>query len=224
MSATHEPSASSAADDVREAGAVREPHRDAPSRRRRSGSPNRARIAATCARSSRSRRDRVRRSAGRSRPSAPPASPRRRSVPWSMIPTRSASTSASSRYCVVRNTVTPSSRASRATSSQSAVRLCGSSPVVGSSRKIMPRPVDEREREVETPLHPARVAAHLAVGRLSPGRRGRAARRSAACARPAGSPCSIVCSRRWSRPVSIGSSAASWSAAPITRAHLRPLA
>ena len=55
--------------------------------------------------------------------------------PWSMIPTRSASTSASSRYCVVRNTVTPSSRARRPTSSQSAVRLCGSSPVVGSSRK-----------------------------------------------------------------------------------------
>ena len=55
--------------------------------------------------------------------------------PWSMIPTRSASTSASSRYCVVRNTVTPSSRASRATSSHSAVRLCGSRPVVGSSRK-----------------------------------------------------------------------------------------
>ena len=56
-------------------------------------------------------------------------------LPWSMIPTRSARTSASSRYCVVRKTVTPSSRRSRATSSQSAVRLCGSSPVVGSSRK-----------------------------------------------------------------------------------------
>ena len=40
--------------------------------------------------------------------------------PWSMIPTRSASTSASSRYCVVRKTVTPSSRARRATSSHSA--------------------------------------------------------------------------------------------------------
>ena len=58
-------------------------------------------------------------------------------LPWSMIPTRSASTSASSRYCVVRNTVTLSSRASRATSSQRAVRLCGSRPVVGSSRKRM---------------------------------------------------------------------------------------
>jgi hypothetical protein len=34
-----------------------------------------------------------------------------------------------------RKTVTPSSRASRATSAQSALRLCGSRPVVGSSRK-----------------------------------------------------------------------------------------
>ncbi len=57
--------------------------------------------------------------------------------PWSMIPTRSARTSASSRYCVVRKTVTPSSFASRRTSSQSAVRLWMSNPVVGSSRKRM---------------------------------------------------------------------------------------
>ena len=55
--------------------------------------------------------------------------------PWSMIPTRSARASASSRYWVVRKTVTPSSRASLATSSQSALRLWTSSPVVGSSRK-----------------------------------------------------------------------------------------
>ena len=55
--------------------------------------------------------------------------------PWSMIPTRSASTSASSRYWVVRKTVTPSCLARRSTSSQSAVRLCTSRPVVGSSRK-----------------------------------------------------------------------------------------
>ena len=56
-------------------------------------------------------------------------------LPRSMIPTRSASTSASSRYCVVRKTVTPSSLASRLTSLHSALRLCGSRPVVGSSRK-----------------------------------------------------------------------------------------
>ena len=89
--------------------------------------------------------------------------------PWSMIPTRSASTSASSRYCVVRNTVTPSSRARRPTSSQSAVRLCGSSPVVGSSRKRVRRRVDQREREVEPPLHAARVGPDLPVaGRGEP--------------------------------------------------------
>ena len=57
--------------------------------------------------------------------------------PWSMIPTRSERTSASSRYWVVRKTVTPSSFASRPTSRQSALRLCGSRPVVGSSRKRM---------------------------------------------------------------------------------------
>ena len=51
-----------------------------------------------------------------------------------MIPSRSASVSASSRYWVVRNTVTPSLWARRATSSQRAARLWMSSPVVGSSR------------------------------------------------------------------------------------------
>ena len=80
-------------------------------------------------------RARPRPSACRSPPSAARAFPSATMRPWSMIPTRSASTSASSRYCVVRKTVTPSSRARRPTSSQSAVRLCGSRPVVGSSRK-----------------------------------------------------------------------------------------
>ena len=48
-----------------------------------------------------------------------------------------------------------------------------------------------------------------------PGRRARAARRRGGRARASGSPCSVVCRRRCSRPVSSGSSAASWSAAPI---------
>ena len=51
-----------------------------------------------------------------------------------MIPTRSASWSASSRYWVVRKTVFPSAFSLR-TSSQIALRLTGSRPVVGSSRK-----------------------------------------------------------------------------------------
>ena len=52
-----------------------------------------------------------------------------------MIPTRSASASASSRYWVVRKMVMPSSRLSRRTSAHTVARLAGSSPVVGSSRK-----------------------------------------------------------------------------------------
>ena len=63
-----------------------------------------------------------------------PGVPSATMCPESMIPTRFASWSASSRYCVVRNTVVPSAF-SFATSSQIALRLTGSRPVVGSSRK-----------------------------------------------------------------------------------------
>ena len=111
-------------------------------------------------------RARPRPTAARSPPSATPASPRRRSCPRSMIPTRSASTSASSRYCVVRKTVTPSSRASRATSAHRSARLEGSRPVVGSSRNSTRGRVHERQRQIEPALHAARVAADLAVGRV----------------------------------------------------------
>ena len=69
----------------------------------------------------------------RPRPSATPGVPSATIRPPSMIPTRSASWSASSRYWVVRKTVVPSSL-SAATSSQIALRLTGSRPVVGSSR------------------------------------------------------------------------------------------
>ena len=135
-------------------------------------------------------------------------------LPWSMIPTRSARTSASSRYCVVRKTVTPSSRASRPTSSQSALAALRVEPGGRLVQEQDPRTVDEREREVEPPLHPARVAADLAVrGPVEPdaleqlvGARARSAR---------GTPWSAGWSFRCSRPVRSGSSAASWSAAPI---------
>ena len=83
-----------------------------------------------------------------------------------MIPTRSASTSASSRYCVVRKTVTPSSLA------QPPHLL----PQRGPALDVEPggrlveeedaRAVDERQREVEPALHPAGIAAHLAIGRV----------------------------------------------------------
>ena len=98
------------------------------------GSPKRASTSRRALAVARRRRGPPRPTGRRPRPSARPGCPRPRSCRWSMIPTRSASTSASSRYCVVRKTVTPSSRARRPTSAHSAVRLCGSRPVVGSSR------------------------------------------------------------------------------------------
>ena len=78
-----------------------------------------------------------------------------------------------------------------------------------------PRAVHERQRQVEPALHPARVAPHLAVGGL------RSARRASRSSSPRGAALgarqawSVAWSRRCSRPVSSGSSAASWSAAPI---------
>src|SRR5918995_1418109 len=56
------------------------------------------------------------------------------SLPSLIMPTWSASSSASSRYWVVRKMVMSSSRLSRRTSSHTRARLTGSSPVVGSSR------------------------------------------------------------------------------------------
>ena len=62
------------------------------------------------------------------------------------------------------------------------------------------RVVDQRERQVEPALHPARVRADLAVAGARSGRRGRAACRSAPCARSPRIPCSDACRRRCSRP------------------------
>jgi hypothetical protein len=57
--------------------------------------------------------------------------------PWFTTAMRRASWSASSRYCVVRRTVTPEA-ASRRISRQTFCRAVGSSPVVGSSRNSTP--------------------------------------------------------------------------------------
>ena len=54
--------------------------------------------------------------------------------PWSMIATRSASSSASSRYWVVRKMVAPNRSRSSRMRSQIRARDSGSRPVVGSSR------------------------------------------------------------------------------------------
>ena len=109
-----------------------------------------------------------------------------------MMPTRSASTSASSRYCVVRNTVTP---------------VVGQAPHLVPQRRAalgieagrrlveeqQPRAVHEREREVEPALHAARVAADLAVGGLGQPTRSSSSSR-AVRARLLSSPCSALCS------------------------------
>ena len=106
--------------------------------------------------------------------------------PWSMIPTRSASTSASSRYCVVRKTVTPSSRASRATS-------C---PQVGAALRVEAgrRLVEEQDRAGGGRARArgragasCRPSSRRPCGRpRRSGRRARAARRRAGGARPSG--------------------------------------
>ena len=85
------------------------------------------------------------------------------SRPDEMMPTRSAKESASSRYCVVKKMVIPSSAFSLRTSDQTAIRLCGSSPVVGSSRKSTSRVVDEGGGEVKTTLHSSRVGSDSTV-------------------------------------------------------------
>ena len=140
-----------------------------------------------------------------------------------MIPTRSARTSASSRYCVVRKTVTPSSVASRCDlvpQRAAALRVQARGRLVEEEDR---RPVHERQGEVEAALHAAGVAADLAVGRLGQpdaleqlGRRGS---RGRPWPGRAGPPCRSMCSR----PVRKLSSAASWSAAPMLPAHVGAL-
>ena len=84
-----------------------------------------------------------------------------------MIPTLSARISASSRYWVVRKIVTPSSRFIRRTSSHTAARPIGLSPVVGSSRKSTFRIVYEGRREIEPALHASGVGLYTPVERLA---------------------------------------------------------
>ena len=80
----------------------------------------------------------------------------------SMMPTRSASASASSRYCVVRKMVMPSSRLSR----RSPPRRCSArtGPAPWSARRGRElRDVDQGRSEVEPPLHSARIGADAPI-------------------------------------------------------------
>ena len=141
--------------------------------------------------------------------------------PAAMIPSRSASWSASSRYCVVRKTVVPSSRRRR-TSSHSVRREVGSRPVVGSSRNRtsgswMSAIARSRRRRMPPEYVPTRrSAAWLRPTRsMSSAPRARTARGAM--------PCRVACSSISSLPVMSGSSAASCSATPIRRRTSRGL-
>ena len=158
------------AHDRRDVGrAVLEAHHQRCRSRRACSSPKRARTSAAC--SAVALGDPRSRGAGaRSAPSAPRACPRPPSRPSSMIPTRSASWSASSRYCVVRKTVVPSSLSLR-TSSQIAQPADRVEPGRRLVEEQHARLVHERRREVEPAAHAARVGADAAVGGAASGRR-----------------------------------------------------
>ena len=76
--------------------------------------------------------------------------------PWSRTTRVSARRSASSRYWVVSRTVVPPPTNCSMTSHRS-LRLCGSRPVVGSSRKSTDGPGHQGRGQVEASAHPARV-------------------------------------------------------------------
>ena len=215
----------------REAGLVQRAHdrRDRPRRRRASAdrqvaarrSPGGGRRSARRPRAARSR-SRRRRASVMSRCGRPTSAfsaagvPSATILPAAMIPTRSASWSASSRYCVVRKTVVPSSlqAADLVPQRHARRRVQAGGRLVEEQHLGL---VDQRHREVQAPAHAARVGADAALGGLlrpdaldQLGRARRAPTRGAM-------PCSVACSSISSRPVISRSSAASCSATPMRR-------
>ncbi len=135
--------------------------------------------------------------------------------PWSTTTMRCASASASSRYCVVNSTVTPSPSNSRM-ASHTRWRLVGSSPVVGSSRKstggrVMSDAARSRRRRMP-PEYPLRTRSAASTS-------SNWARSSAALVREAARPMSesSPTRTRFCRPVRSGSSVASCAATPMWR-------
>ena len=134
-------------------------------------------------------------------------------LPALMIPTRSASWSASSRYWVVRKTVVPSSLRLRdlLPDRLAADRVEAGGRLVEEEHAGL---VDERGGEVEPALHPARVGADAAVGGL---------RQPDPAEQRVGAPVALGAVEAVEGrlqpdqllPVISGSSAASWSATPI---------
>ena len=129
---------------------------------------------------------------------------------------RSASRSASSRYWVVRKTVTPSSDELRRPRPTSPGGCAGRGPSVGSSRKRTAGRADEAGGEVEAPAHPAGVGADApaaGVDEVEAIAAARARGRGAARDRPGSRP--IM--RRFSSPVCSSSTAAYWPVRLIAR-------
>lgn len=126
--------------------------------------------------------------------------------PSCRIAIRSASCSASSRYCVVRRTVVPRAARSR-TTCHTSMRACGSSPVVGSSRNTiggLPMRLIAMSRRrrmppeyVETLRSPAAVSEKRSSS-------------WSATTRGSGRWRSLAISTRFSRPLRISSTAANW--------------
>ena len=86
--------------------------------------------------------------------------------PWSTIVMRSASWSASSRYCVVSSTSVPAAHERP----DGLPQLHAAAGVEAGGRLVeqqQPGCADQAGAEVEAPAHAARVAAHQPVGRLS---------------------------------------------------------
>ena len=134
------------------------------------------------------------------------------SVPSAMIrpscrtAIRSASCSASSRYCVVSRMVVPRPASSRIVC-QTSSRDCGSSPVVGSSRKSTggsPMRLIAMSRRRRMP--PEYVAARRPPASVRPNRSSRASATAPASAHLR----SCATRTRFSRPVRTSSTAANW--------------
>ena len=128
--------------------------------------------------------------------------------PWSMMASRLHSRSASSMYWVVRKIVVPPARSS-SRCRHSALRVCGSSPVVGSSRNRSGGSwtsawTRSRRRRIPPEYAPARLLA----ASVSPNIASRRSARRRASARL------IPCSRPWrirfSRPVRSTSIPMNW--------------
>ena len=135
--------------------------------------------------------------------------------PWSRTTMSSDSRSASSRYCVVRMTVVPSRTRSRSWS-QRPLRLFGSRPVVGSSRKSTlgrPTRLAARSRRRRMPPEKVFTSVSAASTRSSCSRSSPARWRAS----PLGRPYSRPTISRLNRPVRRPSTVASWAATPMRR-------